>query len=197
MSEHYTLISSAKIEPYLQQVWVKGPGSKTPGELVRTPEPSADSVIQLKLVDIAALPTEGGLCTFKPVVGGADCPKGLRCNDCEDFVLTGADYAYWKRQEERWATYAENAPDESSRGYVYQLFQSSSMAIAGLEKALSTLGLLEQAKSVDLRNPYQDFFDPIWNHGWRASDLIDLTERDTIANPSEIPEDESEDEGAA
>lgn len=119
-------------------------------------------------------------------------PKGLRCNDCEDFVLTGADYAYWKRQEERWATYAENAPDEASRGYVYQLFQSSSMAIAGLE-ALSTLGLLEQAKSVDLRNPYQDFFDPIWNHGWRASDLIDLTERDTIANPSEIPEDESED----
>ena len=197
MSEHYTLISSAKIEPYLQQVWVKGPGSKTPGELVRTPEPSADSAIQLKLVDIAALPTEGGLCTFKPVVGGADCPKGLRCNDCEDFVLTGADYAYWKRQEERWATYAENAPDESSRGYVYQLFQSSSMAIAGLEKALSTLGLLEQAKSVDLRNPYQDFFDPIWNHGWRASDLIDLTERGTIANPSEIPEDESEDEGAA
>ncbi len=197
MSEHYTLISSAKIEPYLQQVWVKGPGSRTPGELVRTPEPAADSAIQLKLIDIAALPTEGGLCTFKPVVGGADCPKGLRCNDCEDFVLTGADYAYWKRQEERWATYAENAPDESSRGYVYQLFQNSSMAIAGLEKALSTLGLLEQAKNVDLRNPYQDFFDPIWNRGWRASDLIDLTERDTTAGPSEIPQIESEDEGAA
>ncbi len=197
MSEHYTLISSAKIEPYLQQVWVKGPGSRTPGELVRTPEPSADSAIQLKLIDIAALPTEGGLCTFKPVVGGADCPKGLRCNDCEDFVLTGADYAYWKRQEERWATYAENAPDASSRGYVYQLFQNSSMAIAGLEKALSTLGLLEQAKNVDLRNPYQDFFDPIWNRGWRASDLIDLTERDITAGLSEIPQIESEDEGAA
>jgi integrase len=197
MSEHYTLISSAKIEPYLQQVWVKGPGSKTPGELVRTPEPPADSAIKLKLIDIAALPTEGGLCTFKPVVGGADCPKGLRCNDCEDFVLTGADYAYWKRQEERWATYAENAPDDSSRAYVYQLFQNSSMAIAGLEKALSTLGLLEQAKDVDLRNPYQDFFDPIWNRGWRAKDLIDLTEWDTTAGPSEIPQSESEDEGAA
>ncbi|BCI83708.1 hypothetical protein MTY66_53330 [Mycolicibacterium sp. TY66] len=79
--------------------------------------------------DITALPTEGGLCTFKPVVGGAECPKGLRCNECEDFVLTGADYAYWKRQEERWATYAENAPNESSRAYVYQLFQDSSMAM--------------------------------------------------------------------
>ncbi|BCI83713.1 hypothetical protein MTY66_53380 [Mycolicibacterium sp. TY66] len=71
------------------------------------------------------------------------------------------------------------------------------MAIAGLEKALSTLGLLEQAKNVDLRNPYQDFFDPIWNRGWRAKDLIDLTERDTAADPSEIPQLESGNEGAA
>ncbi len=179
MSEHYTLISSSKIESYLQQVWVRGPGSSTPGELVRTPDPMTESTIHRKLIDIAALPTEGGLCTFKPVVGGAECPKRRRCNDCEDFVLTGADYAYWKRQEERWATYAENAPDESSRTYIYKLFQNSSLAIAGLEKALSTLGLLEQAKNVDLRNPYQDFFDPIWNRGWRASDLMDLTDRST------------------
>lgn len=93
--------------------------------------------------------------------------------------------------------YAENAPDESSRAYVYQLFQNSSMAITGLEKALSTLGLLEQAKNVDLRNPYQDFFDPIWNHGWRASELIDLTERTTTAGLSETPQDGSEDEGVA
>ncbi|TXI54394.1 tyrosine-type recombinase/integrase [Mycolicibacterium mageritense] len=198
MSEHYTLISSSKIEPYLQQVWVKGPGSSTPGELVRTPDPAADSAIQLKLIDIAALPTEGGLCTFKPVVGGAECPRGRRCSDCEDFVLTGADYAYWKRQEERWATYAENAPDDSSRAYVYGLFQNSSLAIAGLERALSTLGLLEQAKNVDLRNPYQDFFDPIWNHGWRASDLIDFTERSaTNDRDAEVPTIEAEDEGAA
>lgn len=198
MSEHYTLISSARIEPYLQQVWVKGPGSSAPGELVRTPDPSNESAIHLKLIDIAALPTEGGLCTFKPVVGGADCPKGLRCNDCEDFVLTGADYAYWKRQEERWATYAENAPDDASRAYVYQLFESSSTAIAGLEKALSTLGLLEQARNIDLRNPYQDFFDPIWNRGWRASDLIDLTERSTSTDhDAEISQIQSEGEGAA
>ena len=197
MSEHYTLISSSKIEPYLQQVWVKGPGSSAPGELVRTPDPSTESAIHLKMVDIAALPTEGGLCTFKPVVGGAECPRARRCNDCEDFVLTGADYAYWKRQEERWATYAENAPDDSSRAYVYGLFQSSSLAIAGLERALSTLGLLEQAKNIDLRNPYQDFFDPVWNHGWRASDLIDLTERSTTDHDAEILTIQSEGEGAA
>lgn len=198
MSEHYTLISSSKIEPYLQQVWVKGPGSSAPGELVRTPEPSTPSAIHSKLIDIAALPTEGGLCTFKPVVGGAECPRGRRCTDCEDFVLTGADYAYWKRQEERWATYAENAPDDSSRAYVYGLFQSSSLAIAGLERALSTLGLLEQAKNLDLRNPYQDFFNPIWNHGWRTSDLIDLTGRSTTTDyDDEVPTIEKEGEGAA
>ncbi|MEB3049044.1 tyrosine-type recombinase/integrase [Mycolicibacter sp. MYC123] len=198
MSEHYTLISSSKIEPYLQQVWVKGSGSSAPGELVRTPDSSTPSAIQSKMIDIAALPTEGGLCTFKPVVGGAECPRGRRCTDCEDFVLTGADYAYWKRQEERWATYAENAPDHSSRAYVYGLFQSSSLAIAGLERALSTLGLLEQAKNLDLRNPYQDFFDPIWNHGWRSSDLIDLTERSTtIDHDAEGATTEKEGEGAA
>lgn len=198
MSEHYTLISSSKVEPYLQQVWVKGPGSRTPGKLVRTPDPSTESAVQLKLVDIAALPTEGGLCTFKPVVGGAECPKGLRCNDCDDFVLTGADYAYWKRQEERWATYAENAPDDSSRAYVYELFQSSSLAIAGLEKALSTLGLLEQARRLDLRNPYQDFFDPIWNRGWRASDLIELTDGPTaIDSDAEVAQTLTSDDGAA
>ncbi|WP_276761772.1 tyrosine-type recombinase/integrase [Mycolicibacter arupensis] len=198
MSEHYTLISSSKIEPYLQQVWVKGPGSSTPGELVRTPDSSNQSAIHSKLIDIAALPTEGGLCTFKPVVGGAECPRGRRCTECEDFVLTGADYAYWKRQEERWATYAENAPDDSSRSYVYSLFQSSSLAIAGLERALATLGLMEQAKNVDLRNPYQDFFDPIWNHGWRASDLIDLTERSTVTDhDTDVAPIEEDGEGAA
>lgn len=138
-----------------------------------------ESTIHRKLIDIAASDRRRTL-HVQPVVGGAECPKRRRCNDCEDFVLTGADYAYWKRQEERWATYAENAPDESSRTYIYKLFQNSSLAIAGLEKALSTVrGLLEQAKNVDLRNPYQDFFDPIWNRGWRASDLMDLTDRST------------------
>ena len=87
--------------------------------------------------------------------------------------------------------------DDSSRAYVYGLFQSSSLAIAGLERALSTLGLLEQAKNIDLRNPYQDFFDPVWNHGWRASDLIDLTERSTTDHDAEILTIQSEGEGAA
>jgi hypothetical protein len=87
-------------------------------------------------------------------------------------VVTGADYAYWKRQEERWAAMAEGAPNEIAREYIYGSFEKSSQALGGLEKALLALGLLDQAKELDLRSPHQDFFDPIWRQGWRAGDLV-------------------------
>jgi hypothetical protein len=88
-------------------------------------------------------------------------------------VITGADYGYWKRQEERWAAMAESAPNEIARDYIYQAFDKSSRALAGLEKALLALGL-DQAKELDIRSPHQDFFDPIWRQGWRAGDLVQL-----------------------
>src|SRR6266446_9556182 len=116
----------------------------------------------------AAIPTEHGLCTFRPVVGGYDCPFDRKCNSCEHFVVTGADYGYWKRQEERWAAMAEGAPDETARDYIYGAFDKSSQALAGLEKALLAVGLLDQARELDLRSPHQDFFDPIWRQGWRT-----------------------------
>jgi hypothetical protein len=98
-------------------------------------------------------------------------------------VLTGADYGYWKRQEERWAAIAEGAPDETARDYMYGAFEKSSQALAGLEKALLALGLLDQAKDLDLRSPHQDFFDPIWRQGWRAGDLLHMVdEREAAVN---------------
>ncbi len=110
MGESYVLIAGSQVEPFLQQVWVTGPGAARSGEVVLTPSVTeADSARQL-LVDLAAIPTEHGLCTFKPVVGGFDCPFARNCHSCEHFVLTGADYGYWKRQEQRWATLAEGAP---------------------------------------------------------------------------------------
>ena len=72
-------------------------------------------------------------------------------------MVTGADYGYWKRQEERWAAMAEGAPDETAREYIYGAFEKSSQALAGLEKALLALGLLDQGKELDLRSPHQDF----------------------------------------
>lgn len=172
MSESYVLIAGSQVEPFLQQVWITGPGNPTPGQVVLTPSDTETTTAKDLLVDLAAVPTEHGLCTFKPVVGGFDCPFGRDCHNCEHFVLTGADYGYWKRQEQRWATLAEGAPDDATRDYIYAAFERSSQAIAGLEKALVALGLLEDATQLDLRSPHQDFFQPIWTQGWRAGDLV-------------------------
>lgn len=174
MSESYVLIAGSQVEPFLQQVWVTGPGNPEPGQVVMTPSDTETSMAKELLVDLAAVPTEHGLCTFKPVVGGFDCPYGRDCHNCEHFVVTGADYSYWKRQEQRWATLAEGAPDPATRDYVYAGFERSSRAIAGLEKALVALGLLDDAKQLDLRSPHQDFYQPIWAQGWRAGDLVRL-----------------------
>jgi len=174
MGECYVLIAGSQIEPYLQQIWVTGPGATQPGRLVLTPTDVEKGSAQQQLVDLAAIPTEHGLCTFKPVVGGLDCPFQRNCTNCEHFVTTGADYGYWKRQEQRWAAMAEGAPDEVARDYIYRAFDKSFRALARLEKALLALGLLDQAKELDLRSPHQDFFDPIWRQGWRANDLVQL-----------------------
>ena len=77
----------------------------------------------------------------------------------------------------------EGAPDQTGRDYIYRTFENSSTALAGLEKALLALGLLDRARDVDLRNPHQDFFDPIWRQGWRAGDLIQLGTPPTIDTP--------------
>ena len=184
MGESYVLIAGSQVEPFLQQVWVTGPGNTDPGRLVLTPTDSETHAAQHQLIDLAAIPTEHGLCTFKPVVGGFDCPFNRDCANCEYFVLTGADYSYWKRQEQRWTALAEAAPDQNAREYLYQTFAPSSQALAGLEKALLALGLLDQAKQLDLRSPHQDFFDPIWRQGWRTGDLIQL------GNPDQPIDDE-------
>jgi integrase len=174
MSDSYVLIAGSQVEPFLQRVWVTGPGNATPGKVVLTPSEAEATRAENLMVDLAAVPTEHGLCTYKPVVGGFDCPFGRKCDACEHFVITGADYVYWKRQEERTAAIAEGAPDERARDYIYGTFERSSQALAGLEKALVALGLLDQAKELDLRSPHQDFFHPIWTQGWRARDLLEL-----------------------
>ena len=112
------------------------------------------------MVDLAAIPTEHGLCTYKPVVGGFDCPFERRCDSCEHFVITGADYGYWKRQEERWAAMAEGAPDEAAREYIYGSFERSSQALAGLEKALLALGLLDAGQGSRSAQPPPGLLQP-------------------------------------
>ena len=110
MSDSYVLIAGSQVEPFLQRVWVTGPGNATPGKVVLTPSDGEASRAENLMVDLAAVPTEHGLCTYKPVVGGFDCPFGRKCDACEHFVITGSDYVYWKRQEERDGGHGRRGP---------------------------------------------------------------------------------------
>jgi hypothetical protein len=47
-------------------------------------------------IDLTVVPVEHGLCRYRPVVGGKNCPFNKNCTNglngpCEHFVLTGAD----------------------------------------------------------------------------------------------------------
>jgi len=118
----------------------------------------------------ASTPTEGGFCTYQPVVGGGACPWNLNCHDCDKFVLSGADLLYWRRKREQWAAIAERAPDDATADYLHQVFTPTAQAIDGLEKALAGLGLLDQALALDLRRP-QDYYHRLWSFSFRAADL--------------------------
>jgi hypothetical protein len=73
------------------------------------------------------------------------------------------------------------------RDYIYGAFEKSSQALAGLEKALLALGLLDQAKDLDLRSPHQDFFVPNWRQGWRAGDLLQIGDEQEASVNREWP----------
>jgi hypothetical protein len=118
----------------------------------------------------ASTPTEGGFCTYQPVVHGGSCPWNLNCHSCDKFVLSGADLLYWRRKREQWASIAERAPDDATADYLHQVFAPTAQAIDGLEKALAGLGLLDQALALDLRRP-QDYYHRLWNLSFRATDL--------------------------
>ena len=172
MSEHYIHLAMDDLEMFLRQVWVSGPGSSAPGTLVASPGDADPADIKAMMLDLTVIstPTEGGVCTFQPVVNGGRCPHKLNCNGCDHFALTGADLAYWKRKQEQWTTVVEGAPTQEAVDYLHGLFEPTSHAIAGLETALQALGLLDQALALDIRAP-QDYFDDMWSKGWRARDL--------------------------
>ena len=173
MAEHYVHLSHTDLEQVLQQVWVAGPGTVNPGELL-TPEttPVTRQHAQALAIDLSrrSTPAEGGFCTFQPVVDGGACPWQLDCHNCDKFVLSGADLLYWRRKREQWRQLAEGAPDDATADYLHRHFEPTARAIDGLEKALAGLGLLDQALEMDLRQP-QDYFHRVWATAFRATDL--------------------------
>ncbi|MEE1943097.1 hypothetical protein V1L54_27450 [Streptomyces sp. TRM 70361] len=156
MAEHYARVASSEIEDVLHHVWVAGPGSAHPGKLLTSPSQGMSrEAARAMAVDLSrrSTPAEGGLCTFQPVVRGDACPWKLNCEGCEKFVMSGADLLYWHRKREQWRSLAERAPDDATADYLHQVFEPTSQAIDGLEKALAALGLLDQALAMDLRRP--------------------------------------------
>jgi integrase len=173
MAEHYVHLSHTDLEQVLQQVWVAGPGTGNPGELLTTDTtPLTRPQAQALAIDLSrrSTPAEGGFCTFQPVVDGGACPWGMDCHNCDKFVLSGADLLYWRRKREQWRQLAEGAPDDATADYLHRHFEPTARAIDGLEKALAGLGLLDQALDMDLRKP-QDYFHRVWATAFRATDL--------------------------
>ena len=173
MSEHYAKITNSDLEVALQTVWVAGPGSNIPGEPLSglTPMTREDAYRLALDLSRTSTPAEGGFCTFQPVVNGNACPWNLNCHDCEHFVISGADLLYWRRKREQWTMLAERAPDDATSDYLHGVFAPTAQAIDGLERALTTLGLLEDALSLDLRRP-QDYFNRLWSTAFRPLDLL-------------------------
>ena len=190
MAEHYVHLTSSDLENVLQHVWVTGPGTARPGELLAGDAvPLTRQQAQALAIDLSrrSTPAEGGFCTFQPVVDGGACPWNLDCHNCDKFVLSGADLLYWRRKREQWRQLAEGAPDDATADYLHRYFEPTARAIDGLEKALAGLGLLDEALALDLRKP-QDYFHRVWSTAFRANDLADAAndKQGEHRNPSTI-----------
>lgn len=156
MAEHYVHLSHSDLEDVLHQVWVAGPGTASPGELlVGEAAPLSREQATALAVDLSrrSTPAEGGFCTFQPVVDGDACPWDMNCHNCDKFVLSGADLLYWRCKREQWRLLAEGAPDDATADYLHEYFEPTARAIDGLEMALAGLGLLDDALALDMRKP--------------------------------------------
>jgi integrase len=184
MAEHYIAVAHSDLEDVLATVWVAGPGSPIPGKLLSRSgvAPLTREKAMALSVDLSrrSTPADGGFCTFQPVVNGSACPWNLDCENCDKFVMSGADLLYWRRKQEQWRAIAERAPDDATADYLHQVFEPTARAIDGLEKALAGLGLLDQALALDLRRP-QDYFHRIWSTAFRAGDLANADDDDGVA----------------
>ncbi|GAA2752990.1 site-specific integrase [Kitasatospora cinereorecta] len=176
MAEHYVKITNSDLENVLNTVWVAGPGAATPGEVLsRGNKAISREEAMAMALDLSrrSTPADGGFCTYQPVVNGGACPWKLDCENCDKFVMSGADLLYWRRKAEQWRMIAENAPDDATADYLHTVFEPTARAIDGLESALAGLGLLDEALNMDLRRP-QDYFHRTWSTAFRASDLAAL-----------------------
>lgn len=176
MAERYTRIAHKDLESALSSVWVSGPGSDHPGELLQTPATKAGGdQVRRMVVDLSrsVTPTIGGVSAFQPVIDGKRCPFSLDCENCQHLILSGGDLMYWRRKREQWLRLAERAPEKASRDFILTQLEPVSRALRGLEAALDAIGLLKDAEAIDLGRP-QEFFRPVWSYNFRVDELAEL-----------------------
>ncbi|MAS04590.1 MAG: transposase [Ahrensia sp.] len=179
---HYAQYNNGTVLQHLHQVWAAGPGMDKPGTiLLRPTDFKADNGAAAEArIDLTVIPVEHGLCSYGPVVGGANCPFGKNCTNgirgtCEHFVLTGADLAYWERKRDAAYHFAEGAPNDEARNYILSQWHPWEAVLTALREALDELGLLEEAEKLDLRAPVHDYFDPVFATGWPVKFLNETT----------------------
>lgn len=74
MTEHYAKVALSEIDEVLHHVWVAGPGSHNPGEMLSrgvTPLPREQAQALVLDLNRRSTPTDGGICTYQIVVDGA------------------------------------------------------------------------------------------------------------------------------
>ena len=172
MAEHYVHLSHSDLEDILQHVWVAGPGTASPGQLLAgDAAPLTREQAQALAIDLSCrrLPRRRRVLHLPARRRRRRLPLEPGHN-CDKFVLSGTDLLYWRRKREQWRLLAEGAPDDATASYLHDYFEPTARAIDGLEKALAGLGLLDDALALDLRKP-QDYYHRIWSTAFRASDL--------------------------
>ncbi|MEU7428794.1 tyrosine-type recombinase/integrase [Streptomyces sp. NPDC040750] len=195
MAEHYVHLASSdpRLNDALKAVWVAGPGASEPGLPLSGSEPMTREQAEALAIDLTrkSTPAEGGFCTFQPVVDGDACPWNMECHNCDKFVLSGADLVYWHRKREQWCMLAERAPDDVTADYLHPVFEPTARAIDGLEKALSAVGLLDEALAIDLRRP-QDYFGRVWSTAFRAHELARHEDTEDVEDTNVLHDDDAE-----
>lgn len=86
MAERYAKVSHSDLEDLLQCVWVAGPGASSPGELLSGEKPLTRQEALALALDLTrrSTPSEGGFCTFQPVVNGDACPWGAQLRELRE-----------------------------------------------------------------------------------------------------------------
>jgi integrase len=186
MAEHYTQIAHSDLEDVLHTVWVAGPGSGNPGELLSGGAVPLDREQALALaVDLSrrSTPAEGGFAPSSPWSTATPARGSSTATPVTSSYSPVPTSSTGGANRSNGVLSPNGPPDDATADYLRQVFEPTARAIEGLEKALAGLELLGEALALNLRRP-QDYFHRIWSTNFRAIDLAAAAQAPT---PTEEP----------